>query len=163
MTVNQCPSCGQIDSIRKISAIVQEQTFHTTGTGGAIDSRGTVYAIKTSHEGRSQTAINLSGYQTPKLKGTKRAVIGFLGVGYSVICWMMADPEGLRKMDERMWILAAFTLFFIGMFFWGLSLRKRNSNSYQENLGKVNALNMRNAEAWYCGRCDVRFDEGGAF
>jgi hypothetical protein len=163
MTVNHCPSCGQIDSIRKISAIVQEQTIHTTGTGAAIDSRGTVYGIKTSHEGRSQTAINLSGYQTPKLKGTKRAVIGFLGIGYSVICWVTLDPYQVQPIEERAAMLSVFTLFWVAMFFWGLSLRKRNRDTYQEHLGQINALNMRNAAAWYCGRCDLRFDEGGAF
>lgn len=163
MAINPCPSCGQLDTIRKISAIVQEQTTHTTSRGGAIDSHGTLYAIAASHEGKSQTAINLSGYQTPKLKGTKRSVMGLLGMGYSVICWVSADPSELRTFDVSTWYLIAFTALCIVLFFWGLSLRRKYRSDYQEKLGKINQLNARNAAAWYCGRCDIRFDDTGAF
>jgi len=50
-----------------------------------------------------------------------------------------------------------------GLIFGGYTWRKNNLDSWKKDLVTSQTMNSRVDNAWYCARCDVRFDSRGEF
>lgn len=73
-----CPACGQIDAVRKVSAIVSEGTSYSEGSGSAGNTYVTVYSKSQTNLSSRLSIPKLNTYWLDQFRG---AGIVFLCIG----------------------------------------------------------------------------------
>lgn len=160
-----CPSCKKIDMARKVSAIIKEQTSTGTASTSGLISHPLSLPSSISTTTQSSTQSNLAG-NLSEAKSTTRSGVAPIGCGgFLAFAGFGALITGdMTKYDAGQiattWVLAILGLLVFGI---GIAMFRGDKAGYQTRAAEVASFNSRVQSAWYCSRCDVRFDSQGVF
>ena len=147
-----CPPCGQIDQVRKVSAIVDAETGWTTGQhGGRVPTQ-------------TRLAMRLQPPSPPARRGCLTSCLGLVLVPLAMltggcavlgvlVAFLGADPP-LGAIARL--LTAPLVLILVGGSTWLLAWRRerrRHGVQMQLYLAALRAWNER----YYCARCDDTF------
>ena len=163
LALKPCPSCDRDDAIRRVSAVVQEQTSTSEATGTV----NTAYRTKYTTEQSGSQASELANRIGANKELTSPSGGGLIGCGsvilvISILAMItnasIGEPERNDPFIFGLFFVVAIALIILGRT-WKKNTRE-DSIQYNES---VMQYNMRVNAAWYCTRCNVRFDSKGAF
>jgi hypothetical protein len=162
MNIPNCPSCGNHDSARRVSAIVKEQSSsgEATTTGTASKPLNFSYKIdaKTNSTQQSDLAGKLVAKQSASRAGTTRMGCGSVAIFFGFI-GTLVTASGSSEMSP---IFVGLLVIGLVAFVFGIAASGRDSE-YAARKSEADEQNKRIDKGWYCAKCDVRFDEAGSF
>jgi hypothetical protein len=151
-----CPSCDQVDAVRKVSAIygagTTESAGNTFGTAVSFGERGTEFTpFVAAHNTQSQTLLSkrLSPPKRPNDARLTCAIVGGLCVGFGGI-WLFSAVPGAAEIGLAVGLLGAFLFF--KLVDWSTA---KDRLRWQEQMARWDRL-------FYCARCDGIFVPGEA-
>lgn len=163
MAIQPCPSCEKDDQIRKISSILSEQNTETSGVASTHSAYRKKYDTFINMRQKSELAGRIAP-ERPVKKSTGAIPIGcgttilIFMVGGTLMNWSIGENH--RNTPEGLVIPIAIGLALVSYGIWAkVSQGAKNTAIHLE------ATNFyeRAKDAWFCSRCDIRFDSGGAF
>ena len=145
----KCPSCKTTKDSRKVSAIISEQSGLTASAKRKWFQR----------EYSTQLAKQLK----KPLKTDQEQGLGYLGCGFMLL---LAFPINLLFLgwDYVVENLAGgLIVVFVGLalFIVGLFMRREAAQLRKDAAINDYFYNLAASKAWYCSKCDMRFDENG--
>lgn len=163
LALNPCPSCDKDDAIRRVSAVVAEQTSTSEATGTVNTAYRTKYTTEQSGTQSSELASRIGAN---KELGSPPGR-GMIGCGWAIaVVFILAlitnasigEPERNDPFTFGLFFVIAIALILVGR-----TWNKKSQDDLISYNGSVMEFNMRVNAAWYCSRCNVRFDSKGAF
>ncbi len=150
---------------RKVSAIIKEQTSTGTASTTGLISHPLSLPSSISTTTHSSTQSNLAGNLSAS-KSTSRSGLVPMGCGgFLAFAGFGALITGdMTKYDASQitttWVLALLGLAVLGI---GVSMFRGDKTGYGLRAAEAAEFNSRVESAWYCSRCDLRFDSQGIF
>ncbi len=147
-----CPTCGQIDQTRKVSAIVAAETGWTTGPHGGSVGTQTRLAARLQPPGPPRRSSRLTGYLGLVLVPLT-ILVGGCGLLALLLAYLGADPP--LSAVARLLIMPA-VLVLVGGVAWLLAWRRERRRHWLRMQHYLAALHSWE-ERFYCARCDDTF------
>lgn len=166
MSIPNCPSCGNHESSRRVSAIVKEQSgsgeAKTTGTASKPLHLSYKIDAQTSSTHQSDLAEQLGKKETASQAGCWAIGCGGAAAVLGIVSWIIGVASS--KYDSGQ-LGATLMIGIVGVIVMAIGIASARGDSSEYNARKQEAdrHNKRVDAAWYCAKCDVRFDESGAF
>lgn len=163
LALKPCPSCDRDDAIRRVSAVVQEQTSTSEATGTVNTAYRTKYTTEQSGSQASELANRIGANKDL----TSPSGGGLIGCGSAIlvifILAMITNNSIGEPERNDPFIFGFFFVIGIALIVLGRIWKKNTLEHSVEYNASVMEYNMRVNAAWYCTRCNVRFDSKGAF
>jgi hypothetical protein len=162
MSIVVCPSCGQLDLVRKVSGILKEQV----GFGHA-ETKFTVPTVTGNlPSGKSvSSSQNFSGLAAallvPKVAVTKGALKIAAGAYLGLIATLVLVLSAFYGFVPMVLIALILIGACLAMVYSGKSQLKVSQNSERPKAKGVAEHYTQILNAWYCSRCDIRYDSQG--
>jgi hypothetical protein len=163
LALTPCPSCERDDAIRRVSAVVQEQTSTSEATGTVNTAYRTKY---TTEQSGSQVSDLANRIGANKEIGSPPGR-GMIGCGWAIlvifILAMITNSSIGEPERNDPFIFGFFFVIALALIIVGRIWNKNSRGDLIQYNDSVMQFNMRVNNAWYCTRCNVRFDSKGAF
>jgi hypothetical protein len=149
-----------------VSAIIKEQSGSGEATTTGTASKPLSFSYKIDAQTNSTNQSDLAGQLGNKESATQAGCWAIGCGGLVALVGLGSWLAGVASSKYDAGQLGATLLLGLGglaVLIFGITSARSDSSDYAARKSEVDRQNKRIDNAWYCAKCDVRFDDAGAF